>query len=70
MNGHTIEIRILAFVANDDDAADVARTILASNVPDAHEYTLDECAPDDDDPPDRFDDDYKPRYCATFSRDF
>ena len=69
---YTIEIRIHAVDAPDADAAaDAARAILAANVPDHHEYTLDETECDDDYDDDHdLDDDFRPRYIVTFSRDF
>ena len=70
-NDHSVIIEFRALDANDDEHAMTrARELLIALVNDAHEYTLDTCDVDDDDPPDRFDDDYKPRYNVVFSRDF
>jgi len=70
-NDHSVIIEFRAIDAHDDEHAMTrAREMLIALVRDAHEYALDECHIDDDDPPDRFDDDYRARYNVSFSRDF
>ncbi len=72
-NDHSVIIEFRTLDANDPDhACDRARELLIQLVTrfDVDEYTLDSVETDDDDPPDRFDPDYRPRYNVTFSRDF
>lgn len=71
-NDYSIQIRIHAIDAPDADAAiERAREILVANVPDAHEYAIDEIECDDDYDDDHdLDDDFRPRFIVTFSRDF